>query len=371
MLREPCPDCGFDAAAVDPRDLPALIRDTVPGFAAALARRRTPRVRPADNVWSPLEYACHVRDVHLLFDLRLRQMLGDDDPLFANWDQDATAVADDYAGQDPAVVAPALAAAAELVAATYDGISGDQWQRPGRRSDGSVFTAESLGRYHLHDVVHHLHDVGHDAAGDDGRGVLRRVAEAYADRHPRDAGHGAAGARPVRRDPRRRRAGARDRQRLRARRAALEERRPARSAAPTSRPGFVEAAARPRAMRPTCSTRSPTTCSTPPTAAVRRRCGPTPACSTSRARTCPCVLSPAGLGRPRRAGCSSCPSRRATAPGGRRTATSPGRATSRSGASSRCARSWPRPAGRCVTLVRGAGQRGETWLEVLGVSGRA
>ena len=161
VLREPCPDCGFDAAGVEPADLPALIRDTVPGFLAALDDVDA-RVRPADNVWSPLEYACHVRDVHVLFDLRLRQMLGDDDPLFANWDQDATAVADDYAGQDPAAVGPALAAAAELVAATYDGISGDQWQRPGRRSDGSVFTAESLGRYHLHDVVHHLHDIGHD-----------------------------------------------------------------------------------------------------------------------------------------------------------------------------------------------------------------
>ena len=161
VLREPCPECGFDAAAVEPDDLPALIRDTVPGFLAALDDVDA-RVRPADNVWSTLEYACHVRDVHVLFDLRLRQMLGDDDPLFANWDQDATAVADDYAGQDPAAVAPSLAAATELVAATYAGIRGAQWQRPGRRSDGSVFTAESLGRYHLHDVVHHLHDSGHD-----------------------------------------------------------------------------------------------------------------------------------------------------------------------------------------------------------------
>ena len=95
VLRERCPDCGFDASAVDPVDLPALLRDTVPGFTAALADDDA-RVRPADNVWSPLEYACHVRDVHLLFDLRLRQMLSDDDPLFANWDQDETAVAEDY-----------------------------------------------------------------------------------------------------------------------------------------------------------------------------------------------------------------------------------------------------------------------------------
>ncbi|MET1058539.1 MAG: DinB family protein [Nocardioides sp.] len=161
VLREPCPDCGFDAAGVDVADLPALIRDTVPGFLAALADEDA-RVRPADNVWSPLEYACHVRDAHVLFDLRVRQLLNDEDPLFANWDQDATAVADDYAGQDPAAVGPALAAAAELVAATYDEISGDQWQRPGRRSDGAVFTADTLGRYHLHDVVHHLDDIGYD-----------------------------------------------------------------------------------------------------------------------------------------------------------------------------------------------------------------
>ena len=33
--------------------------------------------------------------------------------------------------------------------------------RPGRRSNGSVFTVETLGRYFLHDVLHHLHDVGH------------------------------------------------------------------------------------------------------------------------------------------------------------------------------------------------------------------
>lgn len=32
--------------------------------------------------------------------------------------------------------------------------------RPGRRSNGSVFTVRTLGQYFLHDVVHHLHDVG-------------------------------------------------------------------------------------------------------------------------------------------------------------------------------------------------------------------
>jgi hypothetical protein len=38
-------------------------------------------------------------------------------------------------------------------------VPADAWDRPGVRSNGSEFTVESLGRYHLHDVVHHLHDV--------------------------------------------------------------------------------------------------------------------------------------------------------------------------------------------------------------------
>ena len=68
------------------------------------------RQRPRPDVWSPLEYACHVRDVFRLFDQRLGLMLAEDDPQFANWDQDDTAVDDRYGEQDPAVVAGELAA---------------------------------------------------------------------------------------------------------------------------------------------------------------------------------------------------------------------------------------------------------------------
>ena len=60
---------------------------------------------PVAGHWSALEYGCHVRDVFRRFDERLHLMLSETDPLFANWDQDATAVEDDYAGQDPVVVA--------------------------------------------------------------------------------------------------------------------------------------------------------------------------------------------------------------------------------------------------------------------------
>jgi hypothetical protein len=159
VLTRPCPECGFDPAAIRPDDLADLVHDNTRGWYAALDGPGA-RVRPARDVWSPLEYACHVRDVHRLFGERLGLMLEQDDPQFANWDQDATALEDRYDEQDPATVSVELVEAAADVAAVYAGVRADQWERPGRRSNGSVFTVATLGVYHLHDVVHHLHDIG-------------------------------------------------------------------------------------------------------------------------------------------------------------------------------------------------------------------
>jgi hypothetical protein len=158
VLDRPCPECGFDARDVDRADLGARTRATLPTWRAALARPDA-TLRPHPAVWSPLEYGCHVRDVFRLFDERLHLMLTQDDPRFANWDQDETAAADGYSRQDPRVVVDELLAAGEAIAVTFDSVADDAWSRTGVRSNGSVFTVESLGRYFLHDVVHHGHDV--------------------------------------------------------------------------------------------------------------------------------------------------------------------------------------------------------------------
>jgi hypothetical protein len=90
---------------------------------------------------------------------RVLLMLEQDTPAFANWDQDETAVAERYGEQQPAAVAEELVAAAAAVASAYETVTGAAWDRAGVRSNGSRFTVASLGRYHLHDVVHHLRDV--------------------------------------------------------------------------------------------------------------------------------------------------------------------------------------------------------------------
>lgn len=163
VLERPCPDCGFDSAEVAVESLGAAVRSNAADWRTVLSRPvEELRARPAEDVWSPVEYACHVRDVHGVFAERIRLMLANDDPPFANWDQDDAAVAGEYSAAAPGDVLRGLLAAADEVAGLYDGVAGDQWERTGRRGNGSFFTIASLGRYHLHDLVHHLVDVGHD-----------------------------------------------------------------------------------------------------------------------------------------------------------------------------------------------------------------
>ena len=158
VLERACPDCGFDAADLEPRDVADAVRKQASTWTRLLEQPRV-RDRPNDDRWSALEYGCHVRDVFRLFDLRLGRMLDEDEPTFANWDQDVTAVEDRYDEQDPAIVAAELRDAAEQFAERLGTVSGDQWLRAGVRSDGAVFSVESFALYLIHDPVHHVHDV--------------------------------------------------------------------------------------------------------------------------------------------------------------------------------------------------------------------
>jgi hypothetical protein len=158
VLERPCPECGFDAGVVTGPQVAARLRQNAARWPAVCARADV-RVRPQPRVWSPLEYACHVRDVCRVMDSRVNLLLSEEDPAFHSWDQDATAIEDAYGDQDPAAVGVELLAAAEAAAASFDSVGDDSWQRTGRRSNGSVFTIETLGQYFLHDLAHHLYDV--------------------------------------------------------------------------------------------------------------------------------------------------------------------------------------------------------------------
>ena len=86
-------------------------------------------------------------------------MLTEDEPRFANWDQDETAVEGRYGEQDPATVADeyarrlALPRSCSTHCPTSSG-SGPGFARTARRS-----RSRRSASYFLHDLEHHLHDV--------------------------------------------------------------------------------------------------------------------------------------------------------------------------------------------------------------------
>lgn len=153
-----CPECGFDASAIDVTTVGQRVRENAQSWGPVLSRADV-RVRPDDHTWSPLEYAAHVRDVHRIYAQRLQRFLVEEHPVFVNWDQDEWAIAERYNEQDPEQVGTELSEAAEAAAAGFDAVTADAWNRTAERSDGAAFTLDSFARYYLHDVVHHRWDV--------------------------------------------------------------------------------------------------------------------------------------------------------------------------------------------------------------------
>lgn len=158
VLHEPCPECGFTAGTFPPEQVGRRIREDLRRWQAVLAKTDA-GVRPNAEIWSATEYACHVRDVCDLFVVRLGQMLTEDDPQFADWDQDETAIEEDYTSQLAPEVSSELVPAFTAAANAFDAVPAGAWERPGRRSNGSVFTTRTLSQYFLHDLVHHLYDI--------------------------------------------------------------------------------------------------------------------------------------------------------------------------------------------------------------------
>lgn len=159
VLERPCDECGFESAGLDRAQVGAMIRANAATWCEQLAAGPAVGRRPSGDRWSTLEYGCHVRDVLRTMDGRLGLMLSEVDPVFANWDQDETALTKQYELQEPAPVGAALTAAATALAERFESLDAHEWSREGTRSNGSVFTIETLGLYMIHDSIHHLWDV--------------------------------------------------------------------------------------------------------------------------------------------------------------------------------------------------------------------
>ncbi|MCA2213155.1 DinB family protein [Jidongwangia harbinensis] len=158
---ENCTECGFTYADVSADALPDRIAGFGPRYATALTAAPEPRRRPAPEVWSPLEYTCHVRDVLDVQRDRLRLALRETAPEFPPMGRDERAVLLAYNRQDPDEVLRQLTAAALTLAAAFGELRDTDWGRvgvypwPERRTRTMLW----LGQHTVHEGEHHLRDI--------------------------------------------------------------------------------------------------------------------------------------------------------------------------------------------------------------------
>jgi hypothetical protein len=161
VIVDRCRECGFeyDLAQADQAG-PAIVRGAsdlavVLGGTGGLWVRRDP------NLWSPLEYGCHVRDVLLVQRERVLVARRTGRPSLEPMGRDERAEHDGYAEQHGDDVARQLGDAAGLLANVLARLDPADWERTviygyPSRSERSL---RWVAVHTVHEVRHHLLDV--------------------------------------------------------------------------------------------------------------------------------------------------------------------------------------------------------------------
>jgi hypothetical protein len=161
-----CSDCGFDWQ-MGRENVSPHAATRLPRFRELILPRLTPatrsealRARPSEDVWSPLEYLAHLRDVTEFFTERIQRVLAEDNPvLHVQFQFAELAVLRSYQSEDPVVVLGQFEDRARVLQALLSGLDESQWGRAGIGSGGDQRTVLMLARRFAHEVHHHLLDV--------------------------------------------------------------------------------------------------------------------------------------------------------------------------------------------------------------------
>lgn len=156
VLREGCPECGFQPG-YDYAENAHRLRSLESLIMTAFNRPESDLyVRPNELTWAPIEYLAHCAEVCEVMVDRLALMLVQEDPEFANWDQDEAAARGNYLGRAVGPVKRDLLTNLHHAAGEFEKVPADLLNRTGRRGDGSAFTVRSLAEYFVHDIEHHM-----------------------------------------------------------------------------------------------------------------------------------------------------------------------------------------------------------------------
>lgn len=159
-----CAVCGFDFNAIAADLIVPRIRTGVseiceildPGATLAVSPELTTRRAP--DVWSPLEYAAHVRDLLLHDRGTIAAALAEDTPTRQRMFSDLRVDVGMYAHELAAETAQGLGVATGLFAASFTVLSPSQLERTAVCFD-EPHTLLWVGALAVHEVEHHLGDI--------------------------------------------------------------------------------------------------------------------------------------------------------------------------------------------------------------------
>jgi hypothetical protein len=117
------------------------------------------RVRPSPEVWSPIEYLCHIRDVMISGTVRLYRTRTEDIPSVEPMFNDLRAARFGYAHRQVAAVMAEIADDRDGFLTEVARMPANEWHRRLRRLPGETRTATWLVRQTMHESEHHLLDI--------------------------------------------------------------------------------------------------------------------------------------------------------------------------------------------------------------------
>jgi S-DNA-T family DNA segregation ATPase FtsK/SpoIIIE len=160
---ERCTECGFVYGDLPRAAVAGALRTVAAQYRSRLVGVPLDRVRqrPTPDVWSPLEYAAHVRDVLAEQRRRAGRALDEDLPRWGTMRPEALVTERGYNHDDPGAVVDTLEANAEALAGFLEALDEEGWARQGIYNWPTEQPRDLvwLGRHTVHELVHHLLDV--------------------------------------------------------------------------------------------------------------------------------------------------------------------------------------------------------------------
>jgi hypothetical protein len=163
IQRDPCPQCGHHPAALPPSALGELAVESALAWREFLLEADDAYLRaiPEPGVFSPLQYAAHVRDILRVYSDRMVLGVEQDSPTVPIFNPPQE-VFESYNRLDTQELAADLEAQARRLAEIVDNMDPSNWTRIVVNDRGQygvyTFTIAGLGCNAAHEVHHHLLD---------------------------------------------------------------------------------------------------------------------------------------------------------------------------------------------------------------------